>query len=341
MHIINIEKLRKFIEELLIKVGLRDHDAIIIADHLIKANLRGVDSHGVIRIPYYVDAIEKNKINPRPNIKIIKTFGPIALIDGDNGLGHISAFKATKLAISNAKKFGISLVGVINLKHAGMLAYYIEKIINNKMIGIAIANASPNLALPGFKKPIVGTNPLAIGFPAPDGNILLDMAMSIVAKGKILFMAKKGEKLPVGWALNKEGIPTTDPHEAIEGMLLPIGGYKGLGLAMAIDILCGILIGGKYGLKLERSWYSQGGFIISALNIDIFKNYDEYIKEMKSYIKKMKSIPTIKGTQIMLPGEPEIMIYNKRVKEGIQIDDETYNLLTNLAIKYNLKSKLT
>jgi len=334
---VKADDLRKFAHEVLVKVGVPDEYAKIVADHLVLAELRGISSHGIMRLPLYVEGIMKGEINPKPQIKIIREGMVHALIDGDNGIGQVVAFKATNIAISKAKKIGIGIAGARNLRHVGMLAYYIMKIIENEMIGVAMANASPTVAPLGCKRPITGTNPLAIGFPVRDKPpIILDMATSIVARGKILAAIKKGEKIPEGWAMNKEGKITTDPKEAAEGILLPFGGYKGFGLALIIDIISGIMTGGNYSLKMRRGWYTQGGFFVAAIRIDIFRPYDEYLREIKEYIERVKATPTVKGVEVLLPGEPEFRTYIKRLESGLPIDEEIFNELKNLANKFNV-----
>jgi len=337
VNLIHYKELVRFSKQLFQKSGFSEENSEIIASSLVFANLRGVDSHGVVRIPYYLKGIEDGLINPKPNIKILKENEFFLLIDGDNTLGCIPATIATNLAISKAKKYGIGLVGVKNLRHVGMLANYIKKIVDEKLFGLAIANASPNIGLRGFKKPVVGTNPLAIGFPVDDSApIILDMAMSVVAKGKLLLASKKGKEIPKGWSLNERGEETTDPNEAINGMLLPIGGYKGFGLALAIDIICGVILGGEYGLRMKRTWFSQGGFLILASRIDLARNYDEYIKEIKEYIKEVKAVPTSNLTKIKLPNEIEEETTRKRIKEGIPVEDETYREFLKLSKKYSV-----
>ncbi|MEM2444337.1 MAG: Ldh family oxidoreductase [Sulfolobales archaeon] len=333
------EKLRKFSNEVLIKVGVPKEYAEVVTDQLILANLRGVDSHGIIRLPFYVSGIVRGEINPNPVIKVVKDGGPYALLDGDNGIGQPVALKATELAIKKAKEFGISSIGIKNLKHIGMLAYYVIKIVENDMIGFASANASPNIAPLGCKKPVTGTNPIAIGFPTKDKpSIILDMAMSVVARGKILVAAHKGEKIPEGWAMNKEGLMTTDPKEAIDGILLPFGGYKGFGLALVVDILCGIVLGGGYSLKMRRGmFYSQGGVFIGAIDINSFRPYEEYLNEITEYINVVKSTPTAPGHEVLMPGEPEHRIYLSRVEKGIPVDEETLKELKDLSVKYGVE----
>ncbi len=330
-------ELERFGKALLIKLGFPTQHSEIISQSLVLANLRGVDSHGVVRLAYYSDGVEKGSINPKPNIKIVKENQYFTLIDGDNTLGYVPATLATEKAILKAKEYGIGISGVRNLKHSGMLAKYVMQAVEEKMFALAIANASPNIALPGFKKPVVGTNPLAIGFPV-DGStpIILDMAMSVVARGKLLVASKKGAPIPKGWALNENGEETTDANEAIKGMLLPIGGYKGFGLAIVIDILCGIVLGGGYGLKIQRSWFSQGGFLILVSKLDIARPYEEYLNDIKEYIREMKSTPVSEGTRILFPNEIEEELTCKRMKEGIPLDDETVSELIKLAKKYDV-----
>ncbi|MCS7108529.1 MAG: Ldh family oxidoreductase [Sulfolobales archaeon] len=337
--IIPQEKLRQFSNEVLIKVGVPKGHAEVVTDQLVLANLRGVDSHGIIRLPFYVSGIVRGEINPNPNVKVVKDGGPYALIDGDNGIGQPVALKATEIAVGKAKGFGVSFVGIKNLKHIGMLGYYVMKIVDNGMVGFVSANASPNIAPLGCKKPITGTNPIAIGFPTKDRPpIILDMAMSVVARGKILVAAHKGEKIPEGWAMNKEGLMTTDPKEAIEGILLPFGGYKGFGLAVAVDILCGVVLGGGYSLKMRRGmFYSQGGVFIGAVDINSFRPYNEYIEEITEYINLVKSTPTAPGFEVLMPGEPEHRTYLNRVERGIPLDDETLKELKELSIKYGVE----
>ena len=337
-HLFSLQELKRFGNDIFQKIGFSDENAELIASSLALANLRGVDSHGVVRISYYADAIEKGQINPKPNVKVLKETDIFALIDGDKTLGCIPATLATNMAISKAKEHDFGIVGVRNLRHSGMLAKYTMQVVDQKLFGLAIANASPNVALQGFKKPVVGTNPLSIGFPVESSTpIILDMAMSVVARGKVLIASKKGGQIPKGWAINEKGEETTDAEEAIKGMMLPIGGYKGFGLALIIDILCGIVIGGGYGLKIERSWFSQGGFIITASRLDLARSYEEYQNELEEYIKQIKATPVSEGLRVLFPNEIEQELTNKRKKEGIPVKDDVYSDFLKLAAKYNVK----
>jgi ureidoglycolate dehydrogenase (NAD+) len=331
------QELNRFGNDIFQKVGFSEDHAKLIADSLVLANLRGVDSHGVVRISYYTDAIENGQINSKPKVKVVKETDFFSLVDGDKTLGYIPATLAADIAISKAKKHGFGVVGVRNLRHSGMLAKYTMQVVDQQLFGLAIANASPNVALQGFKKPVVGTNPLSIGFPVKGSTpIILDMAMSVVARGKVLIASKKGGQIPKGWAINEKGEETTDAEEAIKGMMLPIGGYKGFGLALIIDILCGIIIGGGYGLKIERSWFSQGGFIIMASRLDLARSYEEYQKELDEYIQQIKATPVSEGIRMLFPNEIEQELTYKRKKEGIPVEDDTYSDFLKLAGKYNV-----
>jgi len=324
-------ELERFSREAFIRAGFSREHADIIAMCLVYANLRGVDSHGVVRIPLYIEGIRRGDINTRPSLSIARETSFSLLIRGDRTLGFIPALEATRRAILKAREAGISVVGVIDIWHLGMLAIYTREAALSGLIGIAMANAAPNIGLHGFLEPVVGTNPISIAIPTGGRPIILDMALSIAARGKILLAAKRGERIPVGWALNNRGEDTTDPWEALEGMLLPIGLHKGFGLAMIIDIISGILLGGRYGLEIERVWYSQGGFFMLVMRPDLFVNYKEYLRRIEEYIFRVKSIPTASGRKILLPGEIEEDTMEKRMRDGIPLDSEVYQDLLRVA----------
>ncbi len=330
---VNHIELSKFARTVLIATGLSVEHANIVADHLVTANLRGIDSHGVMRLPAYIDAIEKRIINPRPHVKVVKEGEGFALVDGDRGLGHIATYQATQIAAIKAKKMGVAIAATRNHWHSGMLAYYIMKLVSNGFVGIIMANSSPRMSLPGFRSAIVGTNPIAIGVPGPEFPIIFDAAMSVVAFGKIVEAAKKGMPIPPGWALDSEGKVTTDPRKA--RYVLPIGGYKGLGIAVMIDILCSMLAGARYGLQMEPSLYSQGGTIVIAINIDAFRPLRFFVEELAEYISKIKSIQG--EYELLLPGEPEYKTYITRASQGIPIPEAIYSELKKLALKYGVE----
>jgi LDH2 family malate/lactate/ureidoglycolate dehydrogenase len=326
--------LYKFCFDLFRKLGVGEDDAKVIASHLVTANLRGVDSHGAfVRIPHYVAAVREGSINLKPRVELVKDSPSMALLDGDRGFGLVIAMKATDLAISRAKKYGTCIVGVKNISHVGMLAYYTLKMVQDKVVGLAATNSAACVVPWGGSKPVLGTNPFSIGFPVDgDLSIILDMATSVVAAGKIVVYASKGERMPEGWALDKFGKTTTDPQAYLDGgMLLPFGGYKGYGLCLSVDILAGILTGSPNSLGVPGGWAAQGGFIAQAVDVSFLRPYEEYRSEMIELIRLIKSCPPAEGfKEVLLPGEIESRTYRIRLEEGIPVYEEPWSRLSEV-----------
>lgn len=340
---VKAEDLFDFCFKILKCVGVKEDYAKIVADNLILANLRGVDSHGVARLPTYVERVVRGYINPQAPIKIVREHGATALIDARNNFGQVAAMRATNLVAEKVGKFGVSCVGVKNANHFGMAAHYALKLTERKLIGIVLANSPPAIAPWGGKKPMLGTNPVCIGFPVGKGDsIILDMAISTVARGKIRLAALKGEKLPEGWAFDENGKPTTDPVAALRGTLTPIGGPKGYGLALSLDVLCGLVTGSSYLQNVKAlddfSGYSGTGFFIEAIDIESFITYEEYEEKILEYINEVKNCPKREGVnEIFLPGEIEKREMKCRLKNGIPLDQEVLTALKKLGEKFGVK----
>ncbi len=230
--------LESFVTDLFEQAGMTRDDAAYSAHALVQTNLWGVDSHGVLRAAIYIERLRKRAVNPRPQIKTIRGGFALEVIDGDDGLGLIVGRAAMNRAIKLAEKFNVGVVGAIKSNHFGAAALYARLAAERGMIGIAMTNVVPNVVAPGGSKPITGNNPLAIAIPTfGEFPFVLDMSMSAVAGGKLLLAAKKGQRIPLDWATDKEGHPTDDPNIGFNGFLLPMGGYKGLGLSYVVDIL--------------------------------------------------------------------------------------------------------
>jgi LDH2 family malate/lactate/ureidoglycolate dehydrogenase len=336
---ISAKQAQDFCTECFEKFGVPKDNAENIADNLVMANLRGVDSHGIIRIPFYIDGIRKGFVQRSSDIRTVEESASIALLDGGNGLGIPVATKATALAIDKAKSTGVGVVGVRNLGHVGMLAYYIKKVVANDFIGFACVNA-PAVMIPwGGRENIFGTNPLSVGFPMDKDNpIILDMATSGIARFKINVAARRGNKIPEGVALDKDGKPTTDAKEALEGFLLPFGGYKGYGLVLAVEMLASALLGARQGKYIEKHASTQGGFFITVIDIRRLRDYEEYKKDISHLIGNVKSCPPMDGfTEVLVPGEIEDREAEKRIKDGIPIEDATWQELIKVAKELNVK----
>ena len=336
------EDLLGFILNVLESAGVKEKDAKIIAENIILANLRGVDSHGVVRLPSYVKRVMEKLIDPLGPVEIVKNQGCTALIDANNNFGQVAAMRATFLAAEKARKFGVAAVGVRNSNHFGMAAHYALKLTEQKLIGIVLSNGPPAISPWGGKIPMLGSTPICIGFPIEkNDSIILDMAVSTVARGKIRLAALKGEKIPEGWAFDEEGNPTTDPKAAIRGVLAPMGGHKGYGLALAADILCGLLMGSAFGRSVKAlddfSGPSGTGFFIEAINVEFFRPYIEYQKCITNHVREIKESPKRKGVEeIFLPGEIERREAELRKKLGIPLDNKTLFEIKNLAKELNI-----
>lgn len=337
-------KLAKFCVTVLEKAGVPGENAAMVADSLLAANLRGVDTHGVTRLPIYVDRLLAGLTNGRTQGAIVSEAGSTAVYDGQDGLGQVVGTKGMQLAIKKAESQGVGMVALRNSTHFGTAAYYAMMALPHDMIGLSLTN-SPSLMVPwGGKRPFFGTNPLAIAVPAGEEQpFVFDMATSVVARGAIILAAKKGDPIPPTWAVNAEGEPTTDAKVANEeGALLPLGGHKGFGLAMAIEVMVATLAGGPFGPHIGELYNNptraQGvGHFFGAIRIDNFRPAREFKADMDAMIREVKAQPRAKGVEkIMVAGEPEYNTEQDRRKKGVPLSDAVVNDLTKLGTKVGL-----
>ncbi|HLZ10467.1 MAG TPA: Ldh family oxidoreductase, partial [Chloroflexota bacterium] len=259
-------------------VGQPPGDTAIVADSLVQADLRGVSSHGVVRVPTYVAGLRDGSINPRPALDVVVDSGSRAVVDGDNGMGQVAAQRATELAIDLARRHGIGAVGLRRSRHCGAMAYWANQALAADCIGIATTNAGLNMAPTGGRDKIVGNNPVAIAVPTNlQWPFVLDMATSVVAGGKLDVAAIRGEKIPLDWATDTDGRPTDDAVVGRRGLLLPVGGPKGYGLAVILDVLSGVLTGARFGGGLGPA--GSGQFFM-AVQIEGFMPVAEFKNRM-------------------------------------------------------------
>jgi LDH2 family malate/lactate/ureidoglycolate dehydrogenase len=331
-------KLESFAVAVLKKVGVPQENAEAVAHSLLAANLRGVDTHGITRLPIYVERVQAGLTDGSARGVVVSESETTGVVDGQNGLGQVIGTAGMRLAIAKAQKAGVGLVTVRNSTHFGTAGYYAMMALDHDMIGVSLTN-SPSLMAPwGGKRPFFGTNPLAIAVPAGEERpFVLDMATSVVARGAIILAAKKGEPIPPTWAMNADGEPTTSAKEANEGgALLPLGGHKGFGLAMAIEILVATLAGGPFGPHLGELYNNpdkpQGvGHFFGAIRIDRFRPVREFKAEMDAMIREVKAQPLGKGfKEIMVAGEPEYNIEAERREKGIPLSAAVVGDLTKL-----------
>ena len=332
---INHEILEKYAYNVFKANGLKDIDAKTAAFALIKANLRGIDSHGIARLTMYCERLRRKVANPNPDLTINKIANSAALIDGDNGLGLIIAPKAIDLAVKGAKKQGIYLVGVKNSGHFGMAALYLMKAIQENCAALIFTNSSPSMPVWGGRKPFVGTSPFGFAIPTPEGPpFILDMAMSIAARGKLKFAAQRGEEIPEGLALDGEGRPTRDGKIAFEeGVMLPFGGVKGACMSLMMDVLGGVFTGSRFGGETRCPFRGldrpQGvGHVFIAFKADLFMSIESLLERMGEEVSKVKNQPPAQGfDSIMCPGEPEQKTEVIRRNSGIPLTPDIIEAL--------------
>ncbi|MFD1636205.1 Ldh family oxidoreductase [Evansella tamaricis] len=319
------ERLEQFTEKLFEKAGLPKQDAKTVAESLVEANLRGIDSHGVVRTGIYMQRIEAGMISIHEEMEVNED-GPVILLDGKNHIGAVVGDKALQLAMDTTKKHGVSLVGVKGSNHFGTCAYFLQKALKEDLAMIILSNASQTMPPTGGIRPFIGTNPFSFAAPAGKHNdFILDMATSVVARGKIINAAQKGEKIPLTWAVDKFGNDTTDAEEALQGAVLPMAGPKGYALSMFIDILCGVLTGagfGQYVNNMYENWkdpQNVGHFYI-GINISKFMPMEQFKERMDQYFDEIKAEPKAPGTsEIYIPGELEFRCKEERRKKGIEL----------------------
>jgi len=342
---VKVEKLFELMKRLFLANGLPEQDAHTAADALVSADIRGIDSHGASRMPYYISKLKNGTVNPKPNIRILNELPATALLDGDDGLGPVVAKKAMEIAIEKAKNVGAGLVSVRRSNHFGIAAYYSMMALKEGMIGLAMTNAV-SLVVPTFgAKAMLGTNPLSLAVPA--GKLrpfVLDMATSAVPLGKIELAIKNNQKIPAGWLYDNTGEFTDDPTMILKGGALAplggtreLGGHKGYGLAMMVDILSAILSDANYGAKQEglmsmRKEPSNVGHFFMAVRVDGFRPLEEFGRTMDDALTALKESPKAKGQErIYIHGEPEFEYEDERRKLGIPLHPQVILSLSILA----------
>ncbi len=336
---VNSTELRIFAEKVLQAVGVDLKKAEIATDVMLEANLCGVDSHGVRMLPGIVKLIRNEKVNPTGNIKIIKETPVIAHLDGDRVIGSVIAVYAMNMAVEKAKPSGIGLVVVKNSTHWGRPAYYPALAARKDCIGICFTNTEANMPAWGTKEHRLGNGPLSIGAPRTGIDpVVLDIAMSQAAWGKIAVFKQLGKKAPLGWGLDSEGNPTDDPDAIMKsGQALPMGQHKGAGLSLMIDIMTGILSGGLNSAELVAEgkglpWASAYSQTFMAIDISFFSPLEEFKRRVDELIDYVKSAEPSEGfDEILIPGERAWREREIRKKEGIPADALTMDQLRELA----------
>ncbi len=335
-----VEDLKNYVIRFLSAMDVPELDAQIAADVLVSADLRGINSHGVIRLhSYYGDGLRRRQINPHSPLKVIRENPSTLALDGGNGLGQVVAYRAMSRCIKMADDTGIAITTVRNSNHFGIAGYYAMMALPEDMIGISLTNSQPLVAPTFALNRAIGTNPIAVAIPAGEERpYVLDMATSIVPLGKVAVYQKTGQSIPQGWGINQHGALTTDPSKVIDhGALLPLGGpaelrgYKGYGLSLLVDLLAGVLSGAAFGKDVGRPADDRNadvGHFFAAIKIENFRPVDFFKADMDTYIRSLKAAPKLPGQdRIFIHGEKEFELQEKYSRDGVPLLTEVIDSL--------------
>jgi LDH2 family malate/lactate/ureidoglycolate dehydrogenase len=342
---VGVTELAAFITRALTTAGIPSEDATQVAALMAESDARGGDAHGVFRLQQYVKQIQSGGINPRPNIRVVSDRAGAALIDGDNALGHLVMKRAAELAIEKARQCGIGWVGTRHSNHAGPAQLYARMAAQKDMIGLYFCVGNANLLPPwGGTEVLLSTNPISIAVPGrKHPSIVLDMATTNTAFGKIRLKAQRNEPMPEGWMIDRQGQPLTDAKRASEGFLVPVGGPKGYGLALMIGLLAGTLNGAAFGrdvvnYTVDSKTPSNTGQVIVAVNIATFADVETFKQNVDEMWEVMKSSPTLPGVdEVRLPGERSEQVYNERMAGGVPLGAELRKVLDELADRLSIE----
>ena len=343
---VSVSQLEAFIARAFVAVGMSPSHAQSIAGLMARADVQGSDGHGVFRLPQYIRRIKGGAVNIRPNIRIVREAAGMALVDGDNGMGHLVMRHAAETAIAKAKTAGVAWVGARWSNHAGPASLYASMPLAHDMIGLYLGVGSANHLPPwGGIDMLLSTNPIAVAVPAAaEAPVVLDMATTVAAYGKVKTKAQRGELMPEGWMIDREGRPLLDPRRAGEGFLLPIGGYKGYGLALMIGLLAGTLNGAAMGKEVvdfnaDDRTRTNTGHAIVAINVEAFHPVAEFKQAVDTLVRDLRNSRTLPGfNRIRLPGEGSHAARADRLAYGVPIPPPLRSALDALAAELKIAS---
>lgn len=337
---VEANQLRRAVAELFHAVGVPPDDAAEIAEVLVFADLRGVESHGVQFAPRYVRGLAGGHLNPTPDVRVVRQHGGTAVVDADNGLGFISARRGMEKAVELAAEHAVGAVAVRNSNHFGPAAFYAMLALEHRMIGHVTTDGPPHTVVWGSRQPMLSNDPVAWAFPTAESPpIVVDTAFTGV-KEKIRLAARRGEAIPPDWAVGPDGQPTTDPEHALEGALLPIGQHKGSGLIVANELLCGALAGARFSFEVSAGLVRGAnhhdhwgcGHFLTALDVQAFTDVHDFEQRASALRHALRSAPRAEGVErIYLPGEPEAEMTEARLRDGVPLPPATVDALDEVA----------
>lgn len=353
---IDAAQLRTFTEAIFQSIGCSEADAQLAADVLLSADLRGVDSHGVARLPGYVRLYDLGRLNPQPDIRVVHETPSTAVVDGDRGLGLVVGPWAMRVAVEKAKIAGTGWVAVRNSNHFGIAGYHAMLALDHDMIGQAMTHAAPLVAPTFSLDKLLGTNPIAVAVPAlTEPPFVADFASTAVAYGKLEILQRQGQSIPTGWAQDADGQPTTDANAVKNGGgLLPLGSdrehgsHKGYGLGAIVDIFSGVLSGANYGpwvppfatagfMTAQEGVGTGTGHFFGAMRIDAFRPANEFKQHMDTWIQRFRDARAVPGQRVLIPGDPERAMEAERLINGIPVAEPVRKSLEELSERFGVK----
>lgn len=334
---VHAEALTRFGTAVLESLGVPSEDAHLLADSLVVAELWGHSSHGMLRLPWYVERLRSGVMTAVTRPEIVMDGGAVTVMDGHHGIGQVLSARAVELGVDRARNHGISAVGVRNSNHFGTAAYFTRMAAKQGCVAILATNASPAMAPWGGKAKSIGTNPWSIAAPAGSrGIVVMDIANTAVARGKIYLAAERGVEIPDTWAADEEGVPTTNAKEAIHGLILPMAGHKGYVISFMMDVLAGVLTGSHFGSNVagpyEANRPSGCGHLLITIDINSTMALADFEQRMEALIDEVKAVPKAHGIEeIFFPGELEDRNTAQLNEAGISLADTTWQSMVKLA----------
>jgi LDH2 family malate/lactate/ureidoglycolate dehydrogenase len=334
---VDARRLTEFAAAVFSAAGVPDTDAGLVADSLVTADLWGHQSHGVMRLSWYVNRIRAGVMNPVTDPKTLSDTGPLAVVGGGDGVGQVLAAFAAREAVRRARDHGVGVVAVRNSNHFGTAAYFTRMAARDGCVAILTTNASPAMAPWGGRRKTVGTNPWSIAAPAGKHDVLvMDIANTAVARGKVYLAKQRGEPIPPGWAIDADGAATTDPEAAIAGVILPMAGHKGYAISLMMDVLSGVLTGSSFGSAVSGPYQfdkrSGCGHLFIALDVAAFGDREDFARRMEQLVDEVKSVPLAQGfAEVFYPGELEARAERDNRERGLSLPQQTLDDLRQLA----------
>jgi LDH2 family malate/lactate/ureidoglycolate dehydrogenase len=329
--VVPVDDLLRFTRDVFGAAGLSEDDAATVADVLVQTSLRGIDSHGIMRIPLYVQRLAAGFLNPKPNVRVVREFGATALVDADDAMGHVATTFAMDRAIELAHRHGVACVGVRNSSHFGAAGHYLLRALDEDVAALLFTNGPPVMAPANGREARICNNPIAVGVPSsgPE-HYILDIAMSVAAGGKIRLAQQEGRPIPDTWVLTESGERTTEPRDEIDGILLPMNEHKGYGLAFFAEAITGVLMGAAFGLGHKAQWdtgrgaddvgVSKTGHTILAVSCAAFGDVETFKGRLDELVEQLHgTLPLEEKDRVIVPGEPEHESIQRRTAEGIPI----------------------